>query len=629
MNVNPKKPKQAENLQQSPVVGFQSESGVICDLFVSYPEGAQAISLQDPEAAQLFRHSLAHVLAQAVQQQYGSEHPVQFGIGPVIENGFYHDFDLPVPIRAEDLPMLEETMQEIIKRNLPFQRSEVSREEAISKLAGQAYKLELLENLPDDSVISLYQQGNFVDLCMGPHVPSTGLMPLSFKLTHVSGAYWKGDPSRPMLQRIHGVAFHEEKELKQFLWQQDEARKRDHRRLGQQLELFMVSEEVGQGLILWQPKGAMVRLMIEEFSRKAHLMHGYDWVISPHIGRSQLWETSGHLDFYKESMYAPMDIDGEAFYAKPMNCPFHIEIYKNKKRSYRELPLRYAEFGTVYRYELSGALHGLTRVRGFTQDDAHIFCTADQAEAEILRALEFSLFVLRNFGLSDFTAYLSTRPEEAVGEARDWDLATESLRRALEKAGLPYDIDEGGGAFYGPKIDLKVKDALGRAWQLSTIQFDFNLAERFRLEYIADDGQAKRPYMVHRALFGSMERFFGVLLEHYGGEFPLWLAPVQAIVIPIADRHIEYAQKVAARIRAQQGRAEVDLRNERMQAKIRDAELQKIPLVLVVGDREQQENQVNVRERGLKEQQVMSVEGLLEKLKMASVDHLLKGDPSF
>ncbi|GEM49303.1 threonine--tRNA ligase [Deinococcus cellulosilyticus] len=629
MKVNPEPSKQADHLQQNPVVGFQSASGIIHDLFASKPEGAQPIALQDRVAAQLVRHSLAHVLAKAVKQHFGSEHPIQFGMGPVIENGFYYDFDLPVPIRAEDLPLLEEKMREIIRQNLPFQRSEVSREEAASNFADQPYKLELLENLPEDAVISLYRQGDFVDLCRGPHVPATGMIPFSFKLTHVSGAYWKGDSSRPMLQRIYGVAFHEGEELEHFLWQQEEARKRDHRRLGQQLELFMVSEEVGQGLILWQPKGAMVRLLIEEFSRKAHLMHGYDWVISPHIGRAQLWETSGHLDFYKDSMYAPMDLDGEAYYAKPMNCPFHIEIYKNKKRSYRELPLRYAEFGTVYRYELSGALHGLTRVRGFTQDDAHIFCTADQAEAEISRALEFSLFVLRSFGLSDFTAYLSTRPEESVGEAKDWDLATESLRRALEKAHLPYDIDEGGGAFYGPKIDLKVKDALGRQWQLSTIQFDFNLAERFRLEYIAEDGQAKRPFMVHRALFGSMERFFGVLLEHHAGEFPLWLAPVQAKIIPIADRHIEYAQKVASQIRAHQGRAEVDLRNERMQAKIRDAELQKIPLVLVVGDREAQENQVSVRERGVKEQQVMSVEGLLEKLRGASVDQLLHGNPSF
>ncbi|GGJ28937.1 threonine--tRNA ligase [Deinococcus roseus] len=596
----------------------------VYDLLKPLPEGAevQYFSLDDPEAAQLFRHSLAHVLAQAMQHLHAGQ-DIQFGIGPVIENGFYYDFGLPEPLKPEDLPVLEARMQQIVQQNLPFQRFEVSRGQAKEKLAAQRFKLELLDGLPEDAVISLYQQGDFLDLCRGPHLPSTGLIPPHFKLTHVSGAYWKGDSSRPMLQRVYGVAFRSQAELEHHLWQQEEAKKRDHRKLGQQLELFMVSEEVGQGLILWQPKGAMVRLLIEEFSRKAHLMNGYDWVISPHIGRAQLWETSGHLDFYRDSMYAPMDIDGEAYYAKPMNCPFHIEIYKNKKRSYRELPLRYAEFGTVYRYELSGALHGLTRVRGFTQDDAHIFCTIEQAEAEIAKALEFSLFVLRSFGLSDFTAYLSTRPIDAVGEAKDWELATESLRKALQQAGLPHDIDEGGGAFYGPKIDLKVKDALGRQWQLSTIQFDFNLSERFDLEYIAEDGQAKRPFMVHRALFGSMERFFGVLLEHYAGEFPLWLAPVQAKIIPIADRHIEHAQKLANQLKANQYRAEVDLRGERMQAKIRDAELQKIPLVLVVGDREQQENQVSVRERGVKEQQVLSVEALLEKLKAASVDRML------
>lgn len=552
------------------------------------PDPSILPSLQDPENTQLFRHSLSHLLAQAVRDHFAARghHTIQFAIGPVIENGFYYDFELPEPIREEDLPVLEERMRGLILQDLPFERLEVSRPQAEKRLAGQQYKMEILQGLPADVPIRFYQQGDFVDLCRGPHVSSTGQIPLAFKLTHFSGAYWKGDASRPMLQRIYGVAFGNAQELEHHLWKQEEARKRDHRKLGQQLDLFMVSEEVGPGLILWQPRGAMVRLLIEEFSRKAHLMHGYDWVISPHIGRAQLWETSGHLDFYKESMYAPMDIDGEAYYAKPMNCPFHIEIYKNRKRSYRELPIRYAEFGTVYRYELSGALHGLTRVRGFTQDDAHIFCTPEQVKAEISRALKFSLFVLRSFGLSDFTAYLSTRPAASVGDPQDWEVATASLQEALLEAELPFDIDEGGGAFYGPKIDLKVRDALGRQWQLSTIQFDFNLAQRFDLSYTSPEGEARRPYMVHRALFGSMERFFGVLLEHHAGVFPLWLAPVQVMVIPIADRHLDHARTLEQALKAAQTRVEVDARSERMQAKIRDAELQKIPLVLVIGDRE-------------------------------------------
>jgi threonyl-tRNA synthetase len=437
-----------------------------------------------------------------------------------------------------------------------------------------------------------------VDLCRGPHVQNTReIKPDAFKLMSIAGAYWRGDEKNKMLQRIYGTAWEKADDLKQYLWKLEEAKKRDHRKLGKELDLFSVSENVGPGLILWHPKGAMIRVLVEDFSRNAHLENGYEWVFSPHIGRAQLWHTSGHLDFYKEGMYSPMDIEGEPYYAKPMNCPFHIEIFKSHLRSYRDLPRRYAEYGTVYRYERSGVLHGLTRVRGFTQDDAHIFCRPDQVEEEISRALEFSLYVLRSMGLTEFKAYLSTRPEKFVGDPAKWDTATEALRRAIEAHHLPYEVDEGGGAFYGPKIDLKVMDALDREWQLSTIQFDFNLPERFGLEYIGEDGQPHQPYMVHRALLGSMERFFGVLIEHFGGAFPVWMAPVQVVVIPIADRHLEYAREVARQIRAEGMRVELDERPERMNAKIRDAQKQKVPYMLVIGDNEMKTGQVSVRVR--------------------------------
>jgi threonyl-tRNA synthetase len=415
-----------------------------------------------------------------------------------------------------------------------------------------------------------------------------------------------------MLQRIYGTAWATQEQLYHYLWQIEEAKRRDHRKLGRELDLFSISEEVGPGLILWHPKGAMVRVMAEDFSRQAHLRNGYDWVFTPHVGRAHLWETSGHLGFYKENMYAPMDMEGEPYFAKPMNCPFHIQIFRSRTRSYRELPVRLAEYGTVYRFERSGVLHGLTRVRGFTQDDAHIFCRPDQLEDEISRALEFSLYVLRAFGLTDFQAYVSTRPEKYVGEIPDWDKATDALRRAAEAAGLRYDIDEGGGAFYGPKIDLKVKDALGREWQLSTIQADFNEPERFGMEFVGEDGQPHRPFMVHRALMGSMERFLGVLIEHYAGAFPLWLAPMQVVIVPIADRHVEYAESVAGRLRDAEFRVEVDARREKMQAKIRDAQTQQVPYMLVVGDRDQQAETVSVRERREGDLGALAVAGFLQ-----------------
>jgi threonyl-tRNA synthetase len=554
------------------------------------------------------RHSAAHIMAQAVMEMFPGE--ARIAIGPPIENGFYYDFELPRSLTPEDLEHIENRMREIIAENQPFVREEVSADQARAQFADQPYKIELIDGLEkggfdeygnplaEKPVISFYRDGAFVDLCRGPHVDSTGkINPAAIKLLNVAGAYWRGDEKNAMLQRIYGTAWESADDLEQYLWRLEEAKKRDHRKLGKELDLFSVSEDVGAGLILWHPKGAMIRVLVEDFSRQAHLNNGYEWVFSPHIGRSHLWETSGHLGFYKENMYSPMDIEGEDYYAKPMNCPFHIQIYKSHMRSYRDLPRRYAEYGTVYRYERSGVLHGLTRVRGFTQDDAHIFCRPDQVEDEISRALEFSLYILRSFGLSDFKAYLSTMPEKYVGEPADWDKATEALRRAVEAHAIPYEVDEGGGAFYGPKIDLKVNDALGREWQLSTIQFDFNLPARFGLEYVGEDGKPHQPYMVHRALLGSMERFFGVLIEHYAGAFPVWLSPVQAMVIPIADRHVAYAKEVQQKLKEAGIRSEVDESAERMQAKIRQAQLQKIPYMLVVGDKEADAGAVAIRLR--------------------------------
>jgi threonyl-tRNA synthetase len=486
----------------------------------------------------------------------------------------------------------------------------LSADEARQIFKDQPYKLELIEGLEKGGLdeygnplkvkpeISIYQHDTFTDLCRGPHVQSTKeIKQDAFKLMNIAGAYWRGDEKNKQLQRIYGTAWENAQQLKDHLWQLEEAKKRDHRKLGRDLDLFSISDDVGPGLILWHPKGAMIRVLVEDFTRNAHLQNGYEWVFSPHIGRAHLWETSGHLDFYKENMYSPMDIEGEDYYAKPMNCPFHIQIFKSHTRSYRDMPKRYAEYGTVYRYERSGVLHGLTRVRGFTQDDAHIFCRPDQAEEEIRRTLEFSLYILRSMGLEEFKAYLSTIPAKYVGDPADWAKATEALRHAIEAQNLPYELDEGGGAFYGPKIDLKVRDALGREWQLSTIQFDFNLSERFGLEFIGEDGQPHRPYMVHRALLGSMERFFGVLIEHFGGAFPVWMAPVQAVVIPIADRHLEYVREVAEKLRVEGLRVELDDRPERMNAKIRDAQNQKVPYMLVIGDSEMESGQVSLRVR--------------------------------
>ncbi len=562
----------------------------------------------DEDKLYRLRHSTAHVMAQAVLDMFPEG---KLAFGPPVENGFYYDFDLPRPLTTEDLAEIEQRMKVIIDGDFPFVSRDVSAGEARALFAGQPFKLDQINKLASGeedehgeagaqpvSSLSIYTHDRFTDLCRGPHLTRTGEIPAgAFKLLNVAGAYWRGDEKQPMLQRIYGTVWLTAEELKAHLAWLEEVERRDHRRLGKELDLFSFHEEAGAGLVYWHPKGARTRAIIEDFWRQQHYKGGYEIVYSPHIGRAQLWQTSGHLDFYAESMYSPMDIDGMDYYIKPMNCPFHIMVYQSRRRSYRELPLRWAELGTVYRYERSGVLHGLMRVRGFTQDDAHIFCTPEQVEDEILEVLRFSVGLLKAFGFTDFKAYLATRPEKAVGEPARWDQAIEALKRAIAVEGLPYEIDEGGGAFYGPKIDLKLRDAVNREWQMTTIQFDFNLSERFDMTYVGADGQDHRPYMVHRALLGSIERFFGVLIEHYAGAFPAWLAPVQAIVIPIADRHNDYAYQVAAQLKAADLRVEVNDSGDRMQAKIRAAQLQKVPYMLIVGDREMQNGAVSVRLR--------------------------------
>lgn len=544
---------------------------------------------------QTMRHSMAHVMAGAVLKMFPE---AKIAIGPSIENGFYYDFELPRSISPDDLEVIEESMKEIIKSKDGFERTVVSKEEAKALFADQQYKLELIEELPEDEEISVYQMGDFKDLCRGPHVEDTSrLNPSSFKLLKTAGAYWRGDEKRPMLQRIYGTAFSNPKDLRLHLQHLEDMEKRDHRKLGKELDLFSLHEEAGPGLVYWHPKGSRIRIAIEDFWRNEHYKNGYEMVFTPHVGKSWLWETSGHLGFYNDSMFMPMEMDKSDYYAKPMNCPFHIMIYNNAKHSYRELPFRWAELGTVYRYEKSGTLHGLMRVRGFTQDDAHIICTPDQVEDEILEVLRFSLFMLRSFGFKEISAYLSTMPEKSVGEKKDWDLATESLRKAIEIEGLDYGVDEGGGAFYGPKIDLKVKDTMGREWQLSTVQFDFNLSERFDMVFVDKDGKEKRPFMIHRALLGSIERFFGVLVENFGGAFPVWLSPVQVKIIPVSAKFDDYAKKVEKTFKAAGIKVESDFSDERMNAKIRNAQTQKIPYMIVVGENEMNENAVSIRIR--------------------------------
>ncbi len=552
------------------------------------------------------RHSMAHVMAEAVLEMFPA---AQIAIGPAIENGFYYDFDLPRQLVSDDLEEITERMKRIISEKKEFVRKVVSRAEAESEFSDQVYKLELLKAIPEDEEVSIYEQGAFKDLCRGPHVESTKeLNAQAFKLLSIAGAYWRGKETNPMLTRIYGTAWTNPKELRAHMKHLEDIEKRDHRKLGKELDLFSLHEEAGPGLVYWHPKGARIRLAIEDFWRAEHYKNGYEMVYTPHVGKSWLWETSGHLDFYKEGMYPEMVMDKANYYAKPMNCPFHIMIYNNTKHSYRELPCRWAELGTVYRYENSGALHGLLRVRGFTQDDAHIICTPEQIEDEILEVLRFSLYMLRSFGFKDISAYLSTMPEKSVGEKAKWDIATESLRKAIEAEGLDYDVDEGGGAFYGPKIDLKIKDAMGRDWQLSTVQFDFNLPERFKMTFVDSDGAEKQPFVVHRALLGSIERFFGVLLEHYAGAFPPWLAPEQVRIIPVAEPFNEYGKKIVKLLKAEGFRVSADLSNDRMNAKIRNAQKEKIPYMLIIGEKEEAETAVSCRYRDGKQENGIPVE---------------------
>ncbi|MBM2832510.1 MAG: threonyl-tRNA synthetase [Dehalococcoidia bacterium] len=536
------------------------------------------------------RHSAAHVMAQAVQGLFPE---AGLGIGPAIENGFYYDFELPRTLTPEDLPKIETGMRDIVASNTPFQREEVDKASARQLFSSQPYKLELIDELPDAKV-SVYRQGSFADLCRGPHVASTAEIG-AFKLTSIAGAYWRGDEHRPMLQRIYGVAFETQEALDSHLAKVAEAARRDHRKLGKELELFSLQEEAGPGLVFWHPKGATVRRVIEDFWKAEHIKRGYEMVYTPHVARLDLWKTSGHWDFYRENLYSPMDVEGQEYILKPMNCLGHILIFKTRKRSYRELPWRAAEMGTVYRYERSGVMHGLARVRGFTQDDAHIFCRSDQLQPELVGVLELARFMLTAFGFEEYDIKLSTRPDKYTGSLEMWDKSTEALRQALVQSKLPYEIDEGEGVFYGPKIDIKLKDALGRDWQGPTIQVDFNLPQRFGVVYVNEQGQDEQVVMVHRAVLGSMERFMACLVEHYGGAFPVWLAPQQAAIIPIADRHLDYAHQVEARLREAGLRAAVDARAERMNEKIRVAQVEKIPFMLVVGDREQASATVSVR----------------------------------
>jgi len=537
-------------------------------------------------------HSAAHVMAQAVQFLFPE---AKFGIGPAIENGFYYDFELPRALKLEDLTAIESKMKEIIDANLRFTIEEMSKEAAHQLFAAQPYKLELINEFPDTSV-SIYRQGNFTDLCRGPHVASTGEIK-ALKLTHIAGAYWRGDERRPMLQRIYGIAFDSQTELEDYLSCQAEIAKRDHRKLGKELDLYSIHEEIGPGLICWHPKGALLRQIIEDLWRAEHIKRGYNIVYTPHIAKLDLWKTSGHWDFYRDYLYPPIEVDGQQYIIKPMNCLGHILIFKSHLRSYRDLPLRYAELGTVYRYERTGVLYGLARVRGFTQDDAHIFCRSDQIEEEVAGVVKLAQFMMSTFGFANYEMLLSTRPEKYAGTIRMWEQATASLKSVLEKLELPYKLDPGEGVFYGPKIDIKLKDALGHAWQGPTIQVDFNLPKRFNVCYIGDDGLEHNVIMIHRTVLGSMERFLASLIEHYGGAFPVWLSPVQAVIIPIADRHIDYAQEIESEFKEEGIRIEIDDRSERMNLKIREAQLQKIPYMLIVGDKEKASSGVSLRLR--------------------------------
>ncbi|MBN2381491.1 threonine--tRNA ligase [bacterium] len=571
--------------------------GKLYDLFRSFIQDTEVelVPVHSEEGLEILRHSAAHLMAHAVLELFPG---TLLTIGPTIENGFYYDFDTKHTFSPDDFPAIEQKMAEIAAQAIPIRRREVPRLEAIEYYQSKQhdpYKVELLQEFSDE-IVTFYDQGSFTDLCRGPHLPSTSYIK-HVKLLSVAGAYWRGDERNTMLQRIYATAFTDKKELRRYLDYLEEAKKRDHRKIGKDLELFSVDFEFGSGLPLWHPKGALVRTIMEDFWRKEHLKHGYDLVMTPHIAKVDLWKRSGHWDFYRENMYSPIKVENQEFVIKPMNCPGHVKIYQARLRSYRELPLRWAELGTVYRFERSGVLHGLTRVRGFTQDDAHVFCRPDQLQDEIIRVIEFVLFILRTFGFAEYQIYLSTKPEKAVGSDEGWESATEALRVALEKTKLDYVVDPGEGVFYGPKIDLKIKDALNRAWQCSTIQVDFNNPERFEMTYIGEDGKEHRPIMIHRALMGSVERFFGIMLEHYNGALPVWLSPIQIALLTIADRHIGYAQQLKDKLLSHDIRVMPDFRNEKINLKIREAQVQKIPYMAIIGDKEIQQEKVSVRHR--------------------------------
>jgi threonyl-tRNA synthetase len=554
----------------------------------------EALTFDSDAGKEIYRHSASHVMAHAVKKLFPE---VKLAIGPAIQEGYYYDFDLEKTFTPEDLGLIEKEMAAIIKKDSPFVRKEMSRKDAVRMFEdmGEKYKVELINDLSDETV-TIYEEDGFSDLCRGPHLASTGKIS-AFKLLSVAGAYWRGNEKNKMLQRIYGTAFNSTKDLKKYLDFLEEVKKRDHRRLGKELDLFSINDEIGSGLVLWHPNGAIIRKTIEDFWREEHIKADYKLLYSPHIAKLELWKTSGHLDFYRENMYSPMEIEGVDYELKPMNCPFHLSVYRSSLRSYRSLPIRYAELGTVYRYERSGVLHGLLRVRGFTQDDAHIFCREDQIEEEILRVLDFTIFVLKTFGFDSYDIYLSTRPEKYVGSEKNWEISTNALKMALESKGLKYMVDPGEGVFYGPKIDIKVKDSLGRSWQCSTIQVDFNNPERFDITYRGTDGREHRPIMIHRALMGSLERFFGVLIEHYAGAFPLWLSPVQVSVLTIAERHDAYAEKLISGLSRNGVRVELDTDSEKIGNKIRKSSVRKIPYSVIIGDKEVEDDRITVRRR--------------------------------
>jgi len=572
----------------------------------------QILTFESPQGKRIYWHSTAHILAQAVKDLFPE---VKLGIGPSIDEGFYYDFERETPFTPDDLEKIQIRMREIVKSNYPFKRKELSKAEAIDlfQTKKEKYKVELISEVEDEQVV-VYQNDDFTDLCKGPHVPSTGKIE-ALRLTSVAGAYWRGSEKNPMLQRIYGISFPAQEELDEYLERLEEIKKRDHRKLAKELELISFYDEVGPGLPFWLPKGALIRRIIEDFWVEEHYREGYQLVYTPHIAKYDLWEKSGHTDFYTEYMYPSMKSEEEEYQLRPMNCPFHMLIFNSKTRSYRDLPYRLAELGADYRYERSGVLHGLSRVRGFTMDDAHIFCRPDQLEEEVVKLLNFTLRLLKAFGFDQYEIYLSTRPEKFIGQSADWDRATDALKKALEKHQMTYQVDSGGGAFYGPKIDLKIKDLVGRAWQCTTIQFDFNLPARFDLNFVGQDGKLYPPIIIHRALLGSFERFFGILIEHYGGAFPLWLSPVQAIIMPITDEQKNYAQKIRARLQEEGLRVDVDDRNEKINYKIREAETQKIPYMLIVGKKEEKDKTVSLRKHKEGDLGLFDIETITRKLR--------------